>query len=61
VIPLLGDIFSLLGKCQKHHLWKGAEYFGKHGFIMHGAKIEINPINLSYLQTNAEKLLADKK
>jgi large subunit ribosomal protein L15 len=45
----------------KPSIWKDPDYFGKHGFIMHGQNVKINPINLSYLQTNADKLLAEKK
>lgn len=46
---------------KKPSIWKDTKYFGRFGFIMHGQKPKINPINLSYFEKNAEKLLADKK
>ena len=46
---------------KKPLIWKNKKYFGRHGFKMHGAKPKINPINLSYFEEKADKLLEKKQ
>ena len=46
---------------KKPKIWKNKKYFGKHGFKMHGQKLKINPINLSFFEEKAEKLLEKKQ
>jgi len=46
---------------KKPRIWKNKKYFGKHGFTRHSSKTKINPINISYFEANAEKLLQTEK
>jgi large subunit ribosomal protein L15 len=48
------------GDVKKPSIWKDTKYFGRYGFKKKGAAEKINPINLSYFEEKAEKLLADK-
>jgi large subunit ribosomal protein L15 len=48
------------GDAKKPSIWKNKRYFGKYGFHKHGVVKKIVPVNLSYFEEKAEKLLADK-
>ena len=48
------------GDSIKTLIWKDTHFFGKHGFIPHGAKKEINPINIECIEENLGKLLENK-
>ena len=48
------------GDAKKPSIWKNKRYFGKYGFHKQGIVKKINPVNLSYFEEKAEKLLADK-
>jgi large subunit ribosomal protein L15 len=41
-------------------VWKIPDYFGKHGFKKLSLSEKISPVNLSYFEENAEKLIAEK-
>ncbi len=43
------------GDAKKTLHWKNSKYFGKHGFKKKGMKIEINPINIDYIEENISK------
>jgi len=45
---------------KKPSIWKNEKYFGRFGFKTKGAAKEINPVNLSYFEDNADRLLSEK-
>lgn len=47
--------------CKKPSFWKDLKYFGKFGFKIKGAKRDIRPVNLIYLEENLQKFLKEKK
>ena len=46
---------------KKPSYWKDLDYFGKHGFIMHGVTQKFNPVNLSYFEEKLDKFVANKE
>ena len=48
------------GDAMKPHIWKDTKYFGKHGFIKHGMKIDINGVNFIWIEDKLDGLLSRK-
>ncbi|HLC64938.1 MAG TPA: uL15 family ribosomal protein [Candidatus Nanoarchaeia archaeon] len=46
---------------KKPSIWKDVKYFGKHGFVMHGAKFKANPINILDIEEHVSKWISEKK
>lgn len=48
------------GDSKKPSFWQDPKYFGKHGFIHHGAK-DVTAINIKTLEASIAKLVREKK
>lgn len=45
---------------KKPNIWKNKKYFGKHGFVHHGALKKIDATNISYIDENIDKFVEKK-
>lgn len=44
---------------KKPSIWKDKNYFGKHGFVSKTPKVEINPVNIRYIEQHIERFVSN--
>ena len=42
---------------KKPSIWKDKDYFGKHGFVSKTPKVDINAVNVSYIEQHLDKYI----